>query len=326
MFPIRHILALTAFFFALSSISSADEPFPKSLLVSDNPDLIFLLVEKKDCKLSVYKGYPEWKKLSEYPCTTGQVSGDKYAEGDLKTPTGIYWFTAAWLASDLKEKYGVIEALPYGAGAFPLNYPNYLDRLFDRKTGHGIWLHGTENDQPIVTQGCVSVSNPNFLEIAQYIQIPNTLAVIVEEIQPLTKLEHGLEVAKLKNFISAWEKAWESENSEQYFSFYSDRFKTSNFNKKNWLRYKKQLNNRNKNREVQISNLTLLYSKGIYQAHFLQKYESSEFSDLGWKTLYFEFDENHTDFRIVSETWEPYDTLTTIPKTADASKNSQGKM
>ena len=42
--------------------------------------------------------------------------------------------------------YGAKEAKPYGAGAFPLNDPTLMDRLFHNKTGYGIWLHGTEGD------------------------------------------------------------------------------------------------------------------------------------------------------------------------------------
>ena len=78
---------------------------------------------------------------------------------------------------------------------------------------------------------------------------------------------------------------------------------------------------RNKSREIQASNLTFLYSKGTYFIHFLQKYSSSDFSDLGWKTLYLEFHEDVQDFRIISENWEPYENLAAIPKTADVSNS-----
>ena len=47
----------------------------------------------------------------------------------------------------------------------------------------------------------------------------------------------------------------------------------------------------------------------------------SDFSDLGWKTLYLEFQEDVQDFRIISENWEPYENLAVIQKTANASSS-----
>ena len=157
----RHLSAIPAILFFISITSSA-LALPRNLLLSENPDLTFLLVDKKDCRVAVYRGHSKWEMIAAYPCTTGKVPGDKFKEGDLKTPTGIYWLTDVWSEKDLIGMYGAKEAKPYGAGAFPLNYPNLMDRLFHNKTGYGIWLHGTEGDQPIPTEGCVSVSNENF--------------------------------------------------------------------------------------------------------------------------------------------------------------------
>jgi len=320
MLPPRHLLAIPALLFFIS-ITSLALALPRNLLLSENPDLTFLLVDKKDCQISVYRGYPKWEMTAAYPCTTGKVPGDKFKEGDLKTPTGIYWFTDVWSEKDLIGMYGPKEAKPYGAGAFPLNYPNLMDRLFHNKTGYGIWLHGTEGDQPIPTEGCVSVSNENFLEIAQYIQLPNTMILIDESVEKLEEHQHLAEIERLRNFVVTWIDAWENPNVEDYINYYSSKFTNENFDKKRWLHYKKRINLRNKSREIQASNLTFLYSKDTYFVHFLQKYSSSDFSDLGWKTLYLEFQEDVQDFRIISENWEPYENLATIPKTADTSKS-----
>ncbi|MGA1749694.1 MAG: L,D-transpeptidase family protein, partial [bacterium] len=223
MLPPRHLLAIPALLFFIS-ITSLALALPRNLLLSENPDLTFLLVDKKDCQISVYRGYPKWEMIAAYPCTTGKVPGDKFKEGDLKTPTGIYWFTDVWSEKDLIGMYGPREAKPYGAGAFPLNYPNLMDRLFHNKTGYGIWLHGTEGDQPIPTEGCVSVSNENFLEIAQYIQLPNTLILIDESVEKLEEHQHLAEIERLRNFVVTWIDAWENPNVEDYINYYSSKF------------------------------------------------------------------------------------------------------
>ena len=320
MLSLRHFWSISALLFFIS-ITNLAFAFPRNLLLSENPDLTFLLVDKKDCQIEVYRGHPKWEMIAEYPCMTGKVPGDKFEEGDLKTPTGIYWFTGVWSEKDLIGMYGAREAKPYGAGAFPLNYPNLMDRLFHSKTGYGIWLHGTEGSRPIPTEGCISVSNENFLEIAQYIQLPTTVILIDDSVEKLLKYQNLAEVERLKKFVFTWIDAWENPNLEDYLNYYSDNFANENFDKKRWLHYKKRINLRNKSREIQASNLTFLYSKGTYFVHFLQKYSSSDFSDLGWKTLYLKFQEDVQGFRIISENWEPYENLAFTPKTADASNS-----
>jgi murein L,D-transpeptidase YafK len=321
----RQLLAVSGLFSLILTTNQA-LALPRNLILSENPELTFLLVDKKDCNVSIYRGYPKWEIVSSYSCTTGKVQGDKFEEGDLKTPTGIYRFTDVWSKKDLVGVYGVEEAKPYGAGAFPLNYPNLMDRLFYEKTGYGIWLHGTEGDQPIATEGCVSVSNENFLEIAQYVQISNTLVLIDEAVKNLEEYQHIAEVERLRNFVLNWIDAWEDPVFESYLNYYSSKFANKDFDKKRWLHYKKRINLRNKSRDIQASNLTFLYSKGTYLVHFLQRYSSLDFSDLGWKTLYLEFQEDVQDFRIISENWEPYESLADIPKTANASNSENDEI
>jgi hypothetical protein len=71
--------------------------------------------------------------VDSYYMSIGKGGIDKQIEGDNKTPLGVYRITS----------YLSDESLPelYGAGAYPINYPNSWDRL-QGKTGHGIWLHG----------------------------------------------------------------------------------------------------------------------------------------------------------------------------------------
>jgi len=59
---------------------------------------------------------------------------EKVAEGDMRTPLGVYFIGSNLDPKSLKDFYG--------AGALTLNYPNPYD-LRRGKTGSGIWVHGT---------------------------------------------------------------------------------------------------------------------------------------------------------------------------------------
>ena len=58
-------------------------------------------------------------------------SGDKFKEGDLKTPVGVY---------DITDKFTPPDPF-YGPLAMSLSYPNAHDKAA-QKTGGGIWMHG----------------------------------------------------------------------------------------------------------------------------------------------------------------------------------------
>ena len=72
--------------------------------------------------------------LADYYISVGKAGISKSAEGDQRTPLGVYYITSNLDKKSLKEFYG--------SGALPINYPNILDAKRG-KTGGGIWLHGT---------------------------------------------------------------------------------------------------------------------------------------------------------------------------------------
>ena len=84
-------------FLLLSSISvHGNELRPEGLIFNDYPESTVIVVDKSACRLMVYKFQNYWKMHNVFPCTTGKVNGDKFREGDLKTPIGIYWLNQAW--------------------------------------------------------------------------------------------------------------------------------------------------------------------------------------------------------------------------------------
>ncbi|MBC7603109.1 MAG: hypothetical protein H7255_10690, partial [Ramlibacter sp.] len=68
------------------------------------------------------------KLIADYYISVGKSGIDKVAEGDLRTPLGVYFVTSNLDPKSLRDFYG--------AGALPINYPNPYDARRG-KTGGG---------------------------------------------------------------------------------------------------------------------------------------------------------------------------------------------
>ncbi len=327
---IKHIFSLSAVILTLlahpiTASSQTKRTQPSVLINSDNPEMRFVVVDKSGCSLSVYQNVQDtWQEISTYTCTTGKVPGDKFEEGDLKTPNGVYWLKDLWLKDELNSLYGSAAKL-YGAGAMPTNYPNHIDKVFQKKTGYGIWLHGTENQEPIETQGCVSVSNADFTKIASEVQTPQAWIVIEEKVETISQEESLSQQAELDRFLSDWISAWESNDYERYSSYYSAEFDNGRRNLTSWLDYKKRIYKKSSEKRIRIEQVSAAKTKDYYKIYFLQEYRSNLTQDVGWKTLFVRREQG--TLKIISETWEASESVETKLKTVDVrSETSANKM
>jgi hypothetical protein len=104
------------------------------------------------------------------------VGKDK--EGDGKTPLGVYFILRNLPGEDLPDLFG--------EGALTLNYPNALD-LMRKKTGSGIWLHGTPSAQyaraPESTDGCVVLANDDMTRLIQHGMRADTPVIIADQLR-----------------------------------------------------------------------------------------------------------------------------------------------
>ncbi|MCX5909869.1 MAG: L,D-transpeptidase family protein [Deltaproteobacteria bacterium] len=112
------------------------------------------LVDKSLQRLYIYQyqqGTEGLKLVRTFPCATGENAGGKTRLGDKRTPEGVYFFTRVIESKSLAPIYGI--------RAFPMDYPNLLDRREDHN-GDGIWLHGTDKPlTPTSTNGCIALDN-----------------------------------------------------------------------------------------------------------------------------------------------------------------------
>ena len=174
----------------------------------------------------------------------------KNKEGDLRTPIGVYYVTSYLPGDELPPRYG--------PGAFPIDYPNAYDKKL-RRTGYGIWIHGTEPDNynrvPLASDGCLSLSNDEFLDIKQYISTDGTTPVIIsngfEWVDQNTRstISHNANA-----IVTRWESDWESLNTERYLSHYSE----NQFNNyKAFADRKRAVNKAKSYIDIDINNLSI---------------------------------------------------------------------
>jgi murein L,D-transpeptidase YafK len=277
------------------SVQKAPEPVAvQRELIPDNlvglPDGDHVLIcEKKTRNLYLfhYAG-GEFSFIKKYPVIVGKNHNDKTSYGDFATPEGIYFITRVIPGKSLPARYGW--------GAFPLNYPNLLDRK-EGKTGNGIWLHGHDPKQKLedilTTRGCVAIDNDYLMELAQVIKPDHTFIVIANEIALRSPEDQDGSTNELKGFFDSWKQAWESLDTAKYLSFYSPDFITSDGMDYQRFKLHKERVNRDKSFiEIKSSNEAMLTfrknGKRIAVIRFDQSYVSNNFNTFDRKILYLE--------------------------------------
>jgi len=242
-----------------------------------------LLCEKNSKALHLLHSEAERLSLiKSYPCIVGSNNGDKKKAGDLATPEGIYFLIS--FLSGLPEKYG--------AGAFSLNYPNFLDQK-EGKKGYGIWLHGFPNhmERPLSSEGCVVVKDDDLKELMRLIKIGDTPLVIVDTLQYQSRENQWNMFQTLMQFLEDWKRAWESLDTREYLSYYSlDFLNSEGMNYERFKAHKERVNQSKRFIKLHIESKSFLFSKKnggqIAVLRIDQDYISDNFKSYTRKILY----------------------------------------
>ncbi len=266
-----------------------DYALPKRVIAIDKNKQQFHLYEKKS---------PLTLKAT-YPCTTGQVVGDKQVVNDLRTPEGVY-FVGYKIAKGLDFK-------EYGGVAYTLNYPNPVDRLRG-KTGYGIWIHSKGEDADIIpynTRGCIAIERKNILEIDPLLS-PGTAVVVGETLNSSQVPIKDTGTARHLRFrMEQWTRAWAS-RSQKFFDFYDhgaytkamhETFTAFKNNKERLFKILSWINIFN--REVHV-----LEGPGYWVTWSEQFYRAPNLSTEGIRRLYWQRS-GDGQFRIVGMEWIP---------------------
>ena len=179
-----------------------------------------IAIDTSRARLYLFQNGPDGLKLlADYYISVGKAGTEKAAEGDLRTPLGVYFVTSNLDPKSLKDFYG--------AGALPINYPNPYDARRG-KTGRGIWLHGTPPEQfaraPKATDGCVVLANPDLERIIRTVEVRTTPVVIAPSLRWVAPASVQAENRHFNDVLQAWRNAKASGDMNRLLAFYTPDF------------------------------------------------------------------------------------------------------
>lgn len=222
--------------------------------------------------------------VADFYVTLGKNGVDKTREGDQKTPVGVYHVTGNLPRSKLTDFYG--------AGAFPINYPNEWDKRMGRN-GYGIWLHGVPADvysrPPRASDGCIVLANPDLESVGRYVQVGLTPVIIADEVEWVDAAEVEAERSSLAAALEEWRADWASRDTERYLRHYSKRFATGKQDYTAWAAHKRKVNAAKRWIKVGVSGVAMFRyprERDFVVVAFEQDYRSDGFSNVMKKRQY----------------------------------------
>lgn len=293
----------------LISLAHGEDNFLPSNILMMDPKFAHhvILVEKATHKTHLYENDGSYPKLVKtFNTATGKYKGDKSINGDHKTPEGIYTIYEFLSKEELLRRHGKYAEI-YGSGAFPMDYPNFID-MRAGKSGGGIWLHSTDDDNRISkgldSRGCVVLQNADLREISQYIELDHTPIIVVQDIFHLSKTTWERNRKDINDAVMRWAKAWQDKDFNTYITSYDPQnfYDKSKGGYSSYKAYKQAVFSRPDKPTIKFDFISILATEAYAVVHLQQDYQSAVINDIGKKTLYLKKDANY-DWKIVGELW-----------------------
>lgn len=242
-----------------------------------------LIAQKKQSEISLFqKEGNDYKLLAKNSVIVGENEGDKYTQGDKKTPEGAY---------DLLQKKNDVDRF-YGPFALVTSYPNIFDKSLN-KDGSGIWIHGMpyDTDREKFTKGCIALDNSELENLEKKLQIDKTVLLIANNDLKKTTKE---EIALIMSSIFKWKESWKNSDLNSYLSYYSNEFKRadkSGFGL--FSEQKKSVFAKNEQKTIKLTNIDISpypnsYGKNMFKATMDEEYLSPAIKFYGKKELFLE--------------------------------------
>jgi murein L,D-transpeptidase YafK len=257
--------------------SPAADALPTALLQLAPGQEHALLIDTSRSRIYVFRndnGRPQ--RVADFYTSIGKLGADKQREGDQRTPLGVYRVTSTVAKEKLTDFYG--------PGAFPINFPNDMDKRLGR-TGSGIWIHGTPSDTysrpPWASDGCVVLTNEDFQQLGKFVEPGNTPVVISPVVEWQSPDDWSAFRSAFNGYLSQWKQDWESLNMDAYLAHYSSAFEADGKDIRDWTANKRRINAGKSFVKVDIQNLAVFeYATASNQpplmmVTFDQEYKSS---------------------------------------------------
>ncbi len=260
----------------------------------ENLDSI-LIANKKAKELSIYQN-DEGRVglLAKYKNIIVGADGDKFKEGDMKTPLGVY---------TLKRRFTPSSQF-YGPLAFVLSYPNTYDKV-QGKNGHGIWIHGSPIDgtfRKSMSKGCIVLDNDTIKLLDKNLKHKNSIIIVSED--GMKKVNRS-EISTILAELFRWKDAWLKSDVNTYLSFYDSDFRRyDGLKKKNFARMKKTIFARKQKKNIIFKNINISpypnqSGRRLFKVAFYEIYRSKSYKFKGDKELFIELKDD--SFSIISE-------------------------
>ncbi|MDL2285752.1 L,D-transpeptidase family protein [Desulfovibrio sp. OttesenSCG-928-F07] len=296
--PVKSLLVITVLFLSASAAHVAwAEGWHLQIGGHNSLPASFLLVDKEAQKAHVVKKENSLSITCSFPCTTGQVPGDKLIEDDKKTPEGVYFVGRKVTGLDYNE---------YGGTAYTLNYPNPVDRL-RKKTGYGIWVHSkghiiTRNE----TVGCIALNLNDLHQVGSSMLSGYPVVVTASASGDFSNSPEQAATAQLlAQKVTKWAHLW-SERSMGMFSMYDGPSYSLAQKNENFASFTASKNHLFKILPwvtVTASNVQALPGPGYWVTWFKQMYLAPNLSTEGIRRLYWQ--QINGEWLIVGMEWIP---------------------
>lgn len=272
---------------------------PKHIIkISPKHSHIFVADVKKS-RLYIFKndlGTP--KLLEDHYIGIGKSGFGKQKEGDNLTPLGVYHITQYIDGKELPDLYG--------AGAYPINYPNQWDKIKNR-TGHGIWIHGVPSNSysrpPLSSEGCMTLNNDSFNGLARYTGTSSTPVIITDGIEWMDYSEWNKRQRTLRLALTRWEQDWESLDIDKYLSHYHHTFFNGEKDYRTWATHKRRVNQFKSFIKIELSEISMYDmpgEKNTVVISFKQHYTSDNVTSTSQKSQLWKQSDNG-DWTIIYE-------------------------
>ena len=212
-------------------------------------------------------------RVADFYATIGKAGGGKAREGDQRTPLGAYTLMGTISPQKLTDFYG--------AGAFPLDYPNAWDKRLGRN-GFGIWLHGVPSNTyaraPRASDGCVVVSNPDLKLVEKFITPGRTPFIIAQSVDWVDRDAAGKQAQGLLTAVERWRSDWQALDTPRYLQHYAQSFSSDTQYISEWRTQKSAINAAKTWAKIELSDLSAVQypgEKNLAIVTFDQNYQSS---------------------------------------------------
>ncbi len=267
--------------------NAADTALPGNIFARNTVGRTIIVVDKEQRSANLIEVSADQPKIIHQfnDLMFGENGGDKIKEGDKKTPEGVYQVTSFISADDL--------APIYGSGAFPLDYPNPLDRA-EEHNGSGIWLHGRDDNdlEKKVTRGCVAFQNGQIKELQEDLK-PGTPVIITSQATLLSQPEYRSRKEHIFNLLDQFIAHWYSGDMDALGTMIHSEYNGYGGNSKRaWLQRKSNITKHNPKRIIEAKDLYAFQENSEQLVFdFNQFYCASNLVSVGRKQLYFKLDD-----------------------------------